>query len=80
VVLHSLESKNVFVSVGSACSSNKKSRSPVLTAMGIDVKTIDGAVRFSFSRFTTEDDIKIAYEAICKTAKELKSERFKRKV
>jgi cysteine desulfurase len=80
VVLHSLESKNVFVSVGSACSSNKKSRSPVLTAMGIDVKTIDGAVRFSFSRFTTEDDIKIAYEAICKTVKELKSERFKRKV
>ncbi len=80
VVLHSLESKNVFVSVGSACSSNKKSRSPVLTAMGVDVKTIDGAVRFSFSRFTTEDDIKLAYEAICKTVKELKSERFKRKV
>ena len=52
----------------------------MLTAMGVDVKTIDGAVRFSFSRFTTEDDIKLAYEAICKTVKELKSERFKRKV
>ncbi len=80
VVLHSLESKNVFVSVGSACSSNKKSRSTVLSAMGIDVKTIDGAVRISFSRFNTEDDMLLAYDAICRTVKELKSERFRRKV
>ena len=80
VVLHSLESKNVFVSVGSACSSNKKSRSSVLTAMGIDVKTIDGTVRVSFSRMTTKDDIILACDAICRTVKELKAERFHRKV
>ncbi len=80
VMLHSLESKNVFVSVGSACSSNKKSRSSVLTAMGVDVKTIDGAVRVSFSRFTTESDIELACEAIYRSVKELKAERFRRKV
>lgn len=76
-MLHSLESKNVFVSVGSACSSNKKSRSPVLTAMGYDARTIDGAVRISFSRFSTVADAELAYDAICRTVKELKAERFR---
>lgn len=72
VMLHTLESKNVFVSVGSACSSHKKNRSTVLTAMGVPVSIIDGAIRISFSRFTTENDGELAYEAICESFKELK--------
>lgn len=77
VVLHSLESLHVFVSVGSACSSHKKNRSEVLTAMGIPPRVIDGAVRISFSRFTAEEDVLLACEAICKTVKTLKAERYR---
>lgn len=77
VVLHSLESKNVFVSVGSACSSHKKNRSEVLTAMGISPRVIDGAVRISFSRFTEKEDILLACDAIYRTVKELKTERYR---
>lgn len=72
VMLHTLETKNVFVSVGSACSSHKKNRSTVLTAMGVANNVIDGAIRISFSRFTTEEDADKAYEMICESFKELK--------
>ena len=48
VLLHTLEQDGIFVSTGSACSSNKKGRSHVLNAMGLTEKEIEGAVRFSF--------------------------------
>ena len=72
VLLHALESQNVFVSVGSACSSKKKSRSHVLTAMNVPVKIIDGSVRFSFSRFTTEENIRRGAEILFRCVRDLK--------
>lgn len=57
VLLHHLEERNVFVSTGSACSSRKNIHSHVLTAVGVNSKEIDGALRFSFSGFNTEEDI-----------------------
>lgn len=53
VLLHTLEQDNIFVSTGSACSSNKKGRSHVLAAMGLKDKEIEGAIRFSFSEDNT---------------------------
>jgi len=53
VLLHTLEQDNIFVSTGSACSSNKKGGSHVLTAMGLKHKEIEGAIRFSFSEENT---------------------------
>ncbi|MBQ8827659.1 MAG: tRNA (guanosine(37)-N1)-methyltransferase TrmD, partial [Clostridia bacterium] len=76
VILHSLESKNVYVSVGSACSSHKKNRSPVLTAMGYQNNVIDGAVRISFSKNNTEEDVDIAFDAISRTLRDLKSAKY----
>ena len=73
VILHSLESKNVYVSVGSACSSHKKNRSTVLTAMGYPNSVIDGAIRISFSAQNTEEDVEKAFDAINRTIRELKS-------
>lgn len=57
VILHTLEQDGIFVSTGSACSSNKKGQSHVLTAMGLNDKEIESAVRFSFSEFNTIEEM-----------------------
>lgn len=57
VLLHSLEDNGVYVSSGSACASNKPSVSTVLQAIGLDRKLLDCTIRFSFSEFTTKDEI-----------------------
>lgn len=64
VLLHSLETHEVYVSVGSACSSHKKNRSHVLTAMGYGNPVIDGAIRISFCPENTETEIERACEAL----------------
>lgn len=48
VLLHVLEDKGIYVSSGSACSSHKKGRSHVLSAMGKRDNVIDSSLRFSF--------------------------------
>lgn len=59
-LLHALEAKEIYVSSGSACSSNKPQLSPTLSAMGRSRKEIDGAIRFSLGHETTEADIDAA--------------------
>ena len=58
VLLNYLDAKGVYISKGSAC--KRGARSHVLTAMKLPAKTIDGAVRISFSRYNTPDDINYA--------------------
>jgi cysteine desulfurase len=64
VLLHHLETRNIFVSTGSACSSRKNVHSHVLKAMGVKPELIEGAIRFSFSSFNTKEDIVETVEAI----------------
>lgn len=66
-VLHFLESKNIFVSSGSACSKGKGSH--VLTEMGLSNDRTDSALRLSFSRYNTETDI----DALCTALNEAKN-------
>jgi len=56
-LLHALEARGLYVSSGSACSSNKPQLSPTLLAIGCNRKEIDGALRFSLGSFTTQEDI-----------------------
>lgn len=64
VLLHTLEQDGIFVSTGSACSSNKKGQSHVLGAMGLKPKEIEGALRFSFSEFNTPEEMDYVTEKV----------------
>ncbi len=55
VLMNCLEADGVYVSRSSAC--KKGGRSHVLEAMGLQAPVIDGAIRISFSRYTTEEEI-----------------------
>ncbi len=54
-LLHFLAERDVYVSSGSACS--RGNRSPVLTALGLSGREIDSALRVSFCRDNTEEDV-----------------------
>ena len=64
VILHTLEQDGIYVSTGSACSSNKKGRSHVLAAMGLKDKEIEDAIRFSFSEFNTQAEMEYTLEKV----------------
>lgn len=61
VLMNYLEAQDIFVSKSSAC--KKGGRSHVLEAMELKSDIIDGAIRVSLSRFTTESDI----DALCRS-------------
>lgn len=65
VLLHALEDKGIYVSAGSACSSNKKLPvSTVLKELHLSPELLESTLRFSFSRFTTEEEIDYCLEAL----------------
>lgn len=64
VLLHSLEDKDIYVSAGSACSSNKPAISRTLLGIGVKKDLLDSTIRFSFSVHTTMEEITYALEAL----------------
>jgi cysteine desulfurase len=64
VFLHALEDKGVYVSSGSACSSQHPTPSVTLTAIGLSRDLMDSTLRFSMSEMTTEEDIEYTLEQI----------------
>ena len=69
-LLHFLESRNVFVSSGSACA--KGHGSYVLNEMGLDRKRTDSALRISFSRYNTKEDADMLVSALEEAKKQLR--------
>ena len=57
VLLHALEEKGVYVSSGSACSSNHPAISGTLKAIGVGKKYLDATLRFSFCLETTKEEL-----------------------
>ena len=64
VMLHALEDKGIYVSSGSACSSNKSKESAVLSAIGLDKKRLESTLRFSFGEENTEEEVDYAIDTI----------------
>lgn len=64
VILHTLEQDGIYVSTGSACSSNHGGGSHVLKAMGLNDEEITGAIRFSFGRFNKMEEMDYVIEKV----------------
>ena len=65
VLLHALEDRGIYVSAGSACSSNKKLPvSPVLKEMGLPKEEQESTLRFSFSEENTIEEVDECLQAL----------------
>ena len=64
VILHSLEDKGIYVSAGSACSTNKPAVSETLKAIGVKEEFLKSTIRFSFSMETTKEELDYTLEAL----------------
>lgn len=62
VMLHSLEEAGIYVSAGSACSSNKPAVSRTLKSIGLPNKLLESTIRISFCVNTTEEEVDYAVE------------------
>ena len=69
VVMNYLDSLGVYVSKSSAC--KKGGRSYVLEAMGLPNAVIDGALRISFSRLTTQDEVNALCDGVAAAREKL---------
>lgn len=66
VLLHALEEQGIFVSSGSACSSNHPGISGTLQAIGLPEEYLDSTLRFSFSSWTKKEEIDYTVENLKK--------------
>ncbi|KJS19724.1 MAG: cysteine desulfurase [Clostridiaceae bacterium BRH_c20a] len=71
VLVHALESEDIFVSTGSACSSKKDITSPVLDAMGIAKDLKLGSIRVSFTYDTAIEDIEVFVGKLAQVVEQL---------
>lgn len=72
VLLHALEDKGIYVSSGSACSTNKPGLSATLQAIKLPKEMIESTLRFSFSRFTTKEEIDVTIEQLLQLTTQLR--------
>lgn len=71
-----LEKEKIYISVGSACQSHINESSHVLKALGLKENEINGSIRISLSRYTTEKEVDYFLDKIKKVVKRLR--KFKR--
>ena len=70
VLMNYLEAREIYVSKSSAC--KRGGRSHVLSAMGLKNDVIDGALRISLSRYTTQ----VECDTLCDTLRSAREELF----
>ncbi len=72
-LLINLDMQGIAVSTGSACSSGSLEPSPVIRALGREDQLARSAVRFSFGRNNTEEDVDHVLDALPKAVETLRS-------
>ena len=66
VLLHALEDKGIYVSSGSACSSNHPGISGTLKGIGVAQKLLDSTIRISFGIFNTKEEVDYTIDVLKK--------------
>lgn len=64
VLLHALEDKGIYVSAGSACSSNHPAVSGVLKAIDLDKELLQSTLRFSFCEYNTVEEAEYTVQVL----------------
>ncbi len=72
-ILMHLSNRDICVSSGSACSSKSLTPSTVLTAIGLLHEEAHGAIRFSLSRFNTDDEVEAVIVKVIEVVELLRS-------
>ncbi len=72
-ILRYLDQEKIYVSTGSACSSNQIEVSHVLKAIGLSDETTRGTVRFTLGKETTKKELKKVVRVLVKVVKSLRS-------
>jgi cysteine desulfurase len=63
-ILMRMDEKGICASSGSACTSGSLEPSHVLRAMGVPFTAVHGSIRFSLSRYNTEDEIEYVIQEL----------------
>ncbi len=72
-MLWDLNKAGICASTGSACASEDLEANPVMSAIGADKELAHTAIRFSLSRFTSEEDIDYTIEVLDSAIKRLRN-------
>ena len=64
VLLHALEERGIYVSSGSACSSNHPAISGTLMAVGVKRELLDSTLRFNLGIYNTREQLDYTIEAL----------------
>ncbi len=72
-MLWDLNMSGVAASTGSACASEDLEANPILMAVGADSELAHTAIRISLSRYTTQEELDIAYDVFEKAVTRLRS-------
>lgn len=75
VIVHDLESHEIYLSTRSACTSKKTEISHSLAAMHLDDEVARSALRISLAHLTTKDDIDTFLKALDEALQHLKKQR-----
>lgn len=75
VILHSLETKEIYISTRSACSSKSMNVSRVMKALNLDDKIASSAIRISLSALTSYEDIDTFIDALQEILNTIKKQR-----